>query len=106
MACMVSRILDTIHFRPLTPLSLRASLVFHAGRVLGSICCDQSADTMRLGARLASTKLTLLPRSSTTSRTRDGEYLFGADRFHGKIMPQPDVQEWSILTSYNQDLLG
>src|ERR1700674_1940699 len=39
---------------------------------------------MRLGARLASTKLTLLPRSSTTSRTPDGEYLFWEEFFfHG-----------------------
>jgi len=45
---------------------------------------------MRLCAGLASTKLTLLPRSGTTSGTRHGMYLGLAERFfHGrKIMPQ------------------
>lgn len=44
---------------------------------------------MRVGARLAGAKLTLLPRSSTTGRTMDGEYLFWAEFFFhlGKIMP-------------------
>jgi len=55
---------------------------------------------MRLGARLASTKLTLFPRSSTTSRTTDSEYLFWAEfPLHEEIMPPNDVQEWSILTN-------
>ena len=45
-------------------------------RGLGSIGCDQSAVTMRLFAEQASRKLTLLPRSSTTGRTPDREYLF------------------------------
>jgi hypothetical protein len=44
-----------------------------------SVCCDQSAVPMRLVARLASVKLALLPRSGTTSRTRDSEYLFWAE---------------------------
>ena len=44
----------------------------------GSICCNQSAVAMRLGARLASTKLALLSRSSATSRTMYSEYLFWA----------------------------
>jgi hypothetical protein len=39
---------------------------------------------MRPGARFASTKRTLLTRSSTTSWTTDGEYLFLAEFFfHG-----------------------
>jgi hypothetical protein len=39
---------------------------------------------MRLGARLATTKLTLRLRSSTTSWTTDSEYLFWAELFfHG-----------------------
>src|SRR5450631_1914163 len=51
---------------------------------LGSICCDQSAVTMRLVARLASIKLTFLPRTSTTSRTTDSEYPCWAEFFfHG-----------------------
>ncbi len=63
---------------------------------------------MRLGARLTSTKLTALPRSSTTSRTRDSEYLFWAKFFFhgGKIVPQNQVQEWSILNSYGNYLQG
>jgi hypothetical protein len=36
---------------------------------------------MRLGAGLASTKLTLLPRSSSTSWTTDSEYLLWAEFF-------------------------
>jgi hypothetical protein len=31
---------------------------------------------MRLAARLASVEFTLLPRTSTTGRTTDSEYLF------------------------------
>ncbi|HZW97208.1 MAG TPA: hypothetical protein VFF64_29965, partial [Candidatus Eremiobacteraceae bacterium] len=67
----------------------------------GSICCHQSAIAMRLCARQPSTKLTLLPRNSTTSRTTHREYLFWAeDPFHaGQIMPKNHVQEWSILTT-------
>jgi hypothetical protein len=45
---------------------------------LGSIRCDQSPVAMRLAARLASIKLTLLIRTSTTSRTTDSEYLLWA----------------------------
>jgi hypothetical protein len=45
------------------------------------ICRYQSTIPMRLCARLASSKLTLLPRSSTTSRTTDSEYLFGPSFF-------------------------
>ena len=52
-----------------------------------SICCGQSAVTMWVGARLASCKLTLFTRCSTTSRTTDSEYLFWAEfLFHGEIM--------------------
>jgi hypothetical protein len=45
---------------------------------LTQIFCDRSAVAMRLGARLATTKLTLLPRSSTTSWTTespDGKWI-------------------------------
>ena len=44
---------------------------------------------MRLGARLATTKLTLRLRSSTTSWTTDSEYLFWAEFFFhgGEIVP-------------------
>jgi hypothetical protein len=57
---------------------------------------------MRLGARLASTKFTLLSRRSTTGRAMDSEYLFRTERFlHGReIMSQTDVQECSILNTY------
>jgi hypothetical protein len=56
---------------------------------VSSICCDQSAVAMRLRAQLASAKRTLLPRSSTTSRTTDSEYLFWIEfLFHGgEIIP-------------------
>jgi len=73
---------------------------------LGSICCDQSAVSMRLAARLASINLTLLPRTSTTSRTTDSEYLFWAELFlHGvdiawtecpKLMCR-NGQSWTVL---------
>jgi hypothetical protein len=40
---------------------------------------------MRFRARLTSRKLTLFPRSGTTSRTVDSEYLFWAEfLFHGR----------------------
>jgi hypothetical protein len=54
------------------------------------IFCDHSAVAMRIGAGLASAKLTLLPRSSTTSRTRDSECLFWTEFFFhaGEMMPQ------------------
>src|ERR1700738_2998706 len=46
--------------------------------------CHQSPVTMRLGAQFTSDKLTLFSGSSTTSRTRNGEYLFWAEFcFHG-----------------------
>src|ERR1700720_4768677 len=51
------------------------------------ICCYQSSIPMRLCARLASSELTLLPRSSTTSRTTDSEYLFGAEFFLHRVYP-------------------
>jgi serine/threonine protein kinase len=67
----------------------------------GSICCDQSAVAMRLCSGQPSTNLTLLPRSSATSRTTHREYLFWAeDPFHaGQICPKNHVQEWSFLTT-------
>ena len=49
--------------------------------VLRSILCDPYPVAMRIGARLASAKFTLLPRSSPTSRTSDSEYLFWAEFF-------------------------
>src|ERR1700676_2648778 len=65
-----------------------------------SICCHQSTVTMRFRAGLTSSKLALFPRSGTTSRTMDSEYLFWADFFfHGEIMSQNRCTRWSILTS-------
>ena len=59
----------------------------------GSICCNQSAVAMRLGARLASAKLALLSRSSATSRTTYGEYLFWAQfPIHHKLPVQKAVK--------------
>jgi hypothetical protein len=60
---------------------------------------------MRFYAGLASTKLTLLPRSSTSSRTTDSEYLFWAELFlhREEIMPQNHAQEWSMLNSAMQE---
>ena len=57
---------------------------------------------MGLISRLARTEFTLLPRRSIASRTTDSEYLFYAEFFFhvGQIMPQNQVQEWSVLTSY------
>jgi hypothetical protein len=40
---------------------------------------QQSAVAMRFSARLAGTKLALLPRGGTASRTPDSEYLFWAE---------------------------
>ncbi len=57
---------------------------------------------MRLGAWLASTKLTLLPRSGTASRTTDGEGLFLLGfLFHGAEKEYPrsidkNGQYWTI----------
>jgi hypothetical protein len=80
---------------------------------LGSICCDQSAVAMRLAARLASIKLTLLPRTSTASRTTDSEYLFWAEFFfHGVDIaytecPKPmhrKGQSWTVLAIIYREL--
>ena len=50
-----------------------------------SIFCDQSAVYVRIIARLTSAKFTLLPRSGSTSRTADGEYLLWVEfLFHRK----------------------
>ena len=49
--------------------------------VLRLVFCYQSAIAMRIGARLASAKFTLLPRSGSTSRTANSEYLFWAEFF-------------------------
>ncbi len=54
----------------------------------------------RLGALLASTKLTSFSRSSTTSRAADSQRLFWAEfAFHLEIMLRNPSEEWSILTS-------
>src|ERR1700693_3968580 len=52
--------------------------------------CDQSPIPVRIGAWSASSKFTLLSRSSTTGWTTDGKCLFGAQFFlHGEdMMPQ------------------
>jgi hypothetical protein len=63
---------------------------------VGSICCDQSAVTMRLGAGLASAKNALLPRSSTASRTTDCEYLFLADFFFMLADDAPKVSRGMV----------
>lgn len=67
----------------------------------GSICCNQSAVAMRFRAGLTSTEFTLLPRSSTTSWTADGECLLGiAFLFHGTaIMPHI---EWTGMVTLEQ----
>jgi len=59
---------------------------------------------MRLVARLAGAKFTLLPWSSTTSRASDGEGLFWAEfSCHvGEIMPQNRCTGWSILNTIGQ----
>jgi hypothetical protein len=66
------------------PTALRHGLYSFAAlrllpRVLGSVFCDQSAVEMRGRARLPSAEFTLLPRSGSTGRTSDDEYLFGAE---------------------------
>ena len=74
------------------------------GFIVGVSAQTQSAVLMRLGTWLASIKLTLLPRSSTASRTKDGEGLFLAFSFHGaeeRIPQKPCIRmvnfERSIL---------
>jgi hypothetical protein len=61
---------------------------------------------MRLGAWLASTKLTLLPRSSTASRTTDGEGLFLPEfLFHGakeRIPQKPFIR----LVNFGRSILN
>lgn len=54
---------------------------------------------MRFGAGLTNRKLTLFSRSSTTRRTADS--LFRVEVFFhgGEIMPQSEVEEWSVLTT-------
>ena len=49
--------------------------------LLRLVGCDQSAVTMRRGARLTAGKLTLLSRSGPTSWAGDSEYLFWAEFF-------------------------
>ncbi len=54
---------------------------------------------MRLCARLACTKLTLLPRSSTTSRTTDSEYRFWAE-FLGKLVAPEGLSVEMVRDTY------
>jgi hypothetical protein len=49
--------------------------------VLRLVLCYQSAVAMRVGARLASAKFTPLPRSGSTGRTANREYLLWAEFF-------------------------
>ena len=75
--------------------------------LLGSICCYQSAVTMRLCAWQTSAKLTPFPRSSTTGWTTDGKYLFGAEfSFHGKKITPNRLRGWSILNSFGNYCIG
>ena len=69
---------------------------------MDQVCCNPSAVAVRLCAGLAGAKFALLSGRSATGRTMDGKYLFGSEVFfhNGKMMTQTDVQEWSILNSY------
>jgi hypothetical protein len=60
---------------------MSASFSFANTELLGLVFCDQSAVAMRSGARLPSAEFTLLSRSGSTSRTAEGEYLFGSECF-------------------------
>ena len=56
---------------------------------------------MRLCAGLTSAKLTPFPRSSTTGRTTDSKYLFGAKfSLHGNKITPNRLRGWSILNSF------
>jgi len=57
---------------------------------------------MRLGATLTSANFATHSRRRATGWTTDSEYVFGSDvYFHnGKMMTQTDLQEWSVLNSY------
>jgi hypothetical protein len=59
------------------PIGSGGSVAALLGSVpFGSICRDQSAVAMGLGAWLASAKFAVLPRSNAASWTRNSEYLF------------------------------
>ncbi len=66
------------------------------------LSCNQLAVKVGLRASLAGAEFTPYTRGSATGRTTDSEYVFGNDVFfhNGKMMTQTDVQEWSILNSY------
>jgi hypothetical protein len=73
---------------------------------MGSIGCDQSAVAVRLSARLACTKLTLLTRSRATRRTLDGKYVFGSEfLFHTEDFATGpkfvDGQFWTAFMFFN-----
>jgi hypothetical protein len=61
-----------------------------AKAVGGLVLCHQSAIPMRRVARMARSKLTILPGSSKASWTADGEYLFRAEFYlhQEEIMPE------------------
>ena len=54
---------------------------------------------MRVSARLASTKLTLLSRLSTTRRTPNRQSFF-LRGFHAYIVQRCQAEKWSILTKW------
>jgi hypothetical protein len=65
-----------------------------------SICCGQSTVTMRFRAGLTSSKLAPFPRSGTTSRALDSEYLFGAEfLFHDNRIFR-SLCAWMTLPSF------
>jgi|SRR5579863_4846167 len=85
--------------------SLRELVGFTAGESL-QIRCYQSAVAMRLGTWLASTKLTLLPGSSTTSRTTDGDGVFLAEFFcHGANQRLPQ-KPCTRLVNFERSILN
>ena len=71
---------------------------------LALILGQQSAVAMRFSARLAGTKLALLPRGGTASRTPDSEYLLWAGfLLHGgKIMPRSPCPEMANIEQLSQ----
>jgi hypothetical protein len=81
------------------PVGVLRNILLRSGGLVQSFAINRRS---RCGsARLACTKLTLLPRGSTTSRTTDSEYLFQAEFFfHGaEIVSQHlYVREWSVKT--------
>jgi hypothetical protein len=58
---------------------------------------------MWLRTWLASAKFTTHSWRCATGRTADSKHLFGSDFFHGEIVLQVHVHEWSILNGYNEE---